>query len=178
MASGERLRLFCALRLPEPVVQALVEWQGRHLQAGRPVPPANLHVTLVFLGHRPAGELPAVARELAVAAAAAAPIRLRARQYRETRSVGMIVLDDAGGAGARLADDLGERLERIGVYRREARPWLPHITVSRFRERPRLRPAVPELGEVMPSDAAVYVSRLRPGGALYEPLEIAVLGGR
>jgi RNA 2',3'-cyclic 3'-phosphodiesterase len=178
VASGERLRLFCALRLPEPVIQALVEWQGHHLQAGRPVPPANLHVTLAFLGHRPAGEVPAVARELAEAAAVASPIRLRARQYRETRSVGMIVLDDAAGAGASLADDLGERLERIGVYQREQRPWLPHITVTRFRERPRLRPPAPDLGDVVPSDAAVYVSRLRPGGALYEPLEIAVLGGR
>ena len=29
----------------------------------------------------------------------------------------------------------------LGVYRREARPWLPHLTVLRFRERPRLRPA-------------------------------------
>jgi 2'-5' RNA ligase len=178
VASDERLRLFCALRLPEPVVEALVEWQGSHLQAGRPVPPANLHVTLAFLGHRPFGELPAVARELAEAAASASPIRLRARQYRETRSVGMIVLDDADAAGARLADDLGGRLERIGVYRREQRPWLPHVTVSRFRDRPRLHPPAPDLGEVMPSDAAVYVSRLRPGGALYEPLEIAVLGGR
>ena len=90
----------------------------------------------------------------------------------------MIVLDDVAGAGARLADTLGQRLERIGVYRREERAWLPHITVARFHERPRLQPPVPDLGEVMPSDAAVYVSRLRPDGALYEPLEIAVLGGR
>ena len=178
MAGGERLRLFCALRLPEPVLGALVAWQARHLSAGRAVPPDNLHVTLAFLGHRPAEELPAVARELAAAAAAAGPIRLQARFYRETRSVAMIVLDDEGGAAARLADDLGERLERIGVYRREDRPWLPHVTVARFRERPQLRPPVPELGKVVPSDAAVYVSRLRPSGALYEPLEIAVLGGR
>lgn len=178
MAGGERLRLFCALRLPDPVLAALVAWQARHLSAGRPVPPGNLHVTLAFLGHRPAEELPAVARELAAAAAGAGPIRLQARRYRETRSVAMIVLDDEGGAATRLADDLGERLEQIGVYRREDRAWLPHITVARFRERPRLRPPVPELGQVMPSDAAVYVSRLRPGGALYEPLERAVLGGR
>jgi RNA 2',3'-cyclic 3'-phosphodiesterase len=178
VAGGERLRLFCALRLPEPVIDALVAWQGRHVPAQRLVPPDNLHVTLAFLGHRPAEELPAVARELAGAAADAGPIRLHAQRYRETRSVAMIVLDDEGGAGARLAHDLGERLERIGVYRREDRAWLPHVTVARFRERPGLRPPVPELGEVMPSDAAVYVSRLRPGGALYEPLEIAVLGGR
>jgi 2'-5' RNA ligase len=178
VAGDERIRLFCALRLPDDVVDRLAVWQARHLQAGRVVPPGNLHVTLAFLGHRLAGEVPAVAHELAAAAAAARPVRLLERRYRETRSVAMIVFDDREGAGAKLAGELGERLERIGAYRREQRPWLPHVTVARFREPPRLRPPLPELGEVSPSDAAVYVSRLRPGGALYEPLEIAVLGGR
>ena len=31
---------------------------------------------------------------------------------------------------------------------RERRPWLPHVTVLRFRERPRLDPPLPELGNV------------------------------
>jgi RNA 2',3'-cyclic 3'-phosphodiesterase len=175
---SDRIRLFCALRLPEAVVAALAAWQARHLPAGRLVPPGNLHVTLAFLGHRPAAEVRAVARELAAAAAGAGPICLRVRRYRETRNVGMIVFDDVEGGGARLADGLGERLARIGAYRPEDRPWLPHVTVARFRERPGLRPPLPELGEVSPSDAAVYVSRLRPGGALYEALETAALGGR
>ncbi len=178
MGGSEQLRLFCALRLPDPVVSALTAWQQAHLRAGRPVPPGNLHVTLAFLGHRPAAEVPAIATELAGAAAAADPILLRPARYRETRSVGMIVLDDVRGAGRRLADELGTRLERIGVYRREDRPWLPHVTVTRFRARPGLNPPLPGIGDVSPSDAAVYVSRLRPSGALYESLEIAVLGGR
>jgi 2'-5' RNA ligase len=93
------------------------------------------------------------------------------------------VLEDVTGAGAALAADLGGRLEGLGVYRREARPWLPHVTVLRFRERPRLQPEPPALGEFAPSDAAVYVSQLRPGGAHYEALETARLettepGGR
>ena len=41
----------------------------------------------------------------------------------------------------RSPGDLQERLERLGVYRREGRPWLPHLTVARWRERPRLRPS-------------------------------------
>jgi RNA 2',3'-cyclic 3'-phosphodiesterase len=175
---SDRIRLFCALRLPEAVVAALAAWQAEHLPAGRLVPAGNLHVTLAFLGPRPAAEVPAIARELAAAAAGAEPVRLRERRYRETRSVAMIVFDDVERAGARLADALGERLERIGAYRREERPWLPHVTVARFRERPGLQPPLPEVGEVSPSDAAVYVSRLRPGGALYEALETAALGGR
>ena len=35
---------------------------------------------------------------------------------------------------------------RLGVYRREGRPWLPHVTVARFRARPGLRLEPPPLG--------------------------------
>ena len=171
----ERLRLFCALQLPGETVEALARWQSRHLSSGRIVPPEHLHVTLAFLGSRPAVDVPAIVRELAAASAAAAPILLRSGRYRETRSVGMVVLDDVGGGATAVAEDLGERLEHLGVYRREARPWLPHVTVLRFRERPRLDPPLPELGEVVPSDAAVYLSRLRPDGAHYEALEHVAL---
>ena len=61
--------------------------------------------------------------------------------YRETRSVGMVVLADEGGRATALADELAGRLEALGVYRPERRPWLAHVTVLRFRDRPRLRPS-------------------------------------
>jgi 2'-5' RNA ligase len=90
----------------------------------------------------------------------------------------MIVLADPDGAGAALADDLGGRLEAIGAYRREQRPWLPHVTVLRFRERPRLRPPLPPDGNVRSVRCALYRSSLGPGGARYDVLESVALGGR
>jgi 2'-5' RNA ligase len=89
----------------------------------------------------------------------------------------MLVFDDQSGEGRRLAERLYDGLERLGVYRREKRPWLPHVTVLRFRSPPKLDPVVPELGTFGPSDAAVYMSRLRPSGAQYEALETVALGG-
>ena len=90
----------------------------------------------------------------------------------------MLVLDDLDGTGAALADDLGARLERLGVYRSEARAWLPHVTVLRFRERPRLRPPTPSLGRVRAVRADLYRSALGPAGARYDVLESVGLGGR
>jgi 2'-5' RNA ligase len=168
----ERLRLFLALRLPDDVVATLAEWQARELQgAGRIVPPEHLHVTLAFLGSRPASELPAITGALGEAAAATRPFELELERYRETRSAGMLVLSDQSGEAGRLAARLHERLEQLGVYRPEGRPWLPHVTVVRYRERPRRHSPVPELGRVAPSDAAAFLSRLHPSGASYTVLE-------
>jgi RNA 2',3'-cyclic 3'-phosphodiesterase len=166
----ERLRLFLALQLPDDVVAELVSWQGRELR-GRIVPPGNLHVTLAFLGARPAAELPAILGVLEQAARESGVPVFEVDGYRETRSVGMLTLRDETGASAELAGGLHEALEELGVYRRESRPWLPHLTVLRFKERPRLQPARPELGQIVTSDAAAYLSRLHPSGARYEVLE-------
>jgi len=173
----ERARLFCALRLPDAAVDVLSGWQAGHMEGGRVVPREHLHLTLAFLGHRPVGELAAITGALREAASAARPIRLLPERYRETRSVGMLVLTDVGDAATSLAKDLFGRLEREGVYERERRAWLPHVTVVRFRRPPRLRPPLPDLGEVMPSDAAVFLSRLRPSGAEYVVVESFALGG-
>jgi 2'-5' RNA ligase len=168
---GDRLRLFLALRLPVGVLDTLEAWQHAKLQGGRIVPRDHLHVTLAFLGARPAAELDTIVEALRHAAARAERPLLSVSRYRETRSVGMLVLDDDGGRATVLADDAQERLERLGVYRREGRPWLPHVTVLRFRDRPRLDPPLPELEPFVPSEAAAYLSRLHPSGARYEVLD-------
>jgi RNA 2',3'-cyclic 3'-phosphodiesterase len=173
-----RVRLFCALQLPDEVLDRVVEWQTS-IPAGdfRIVPRENLHITLAFLGHRPGGEVEAIRAELAAAAADADSIVLSARRYRETRSVGMVVFEDETGAALELAGDLHARLQRLGVYKPERRPWLPHLTVMRFLQRPRLAPEVPPLGAVVPSGAAVFMSRLRPTGAQYVVVHAVGIGG-
>jgi 2'-5' RNA ligase len=107
----------------------------------------------------------------------AEPPRLTAGRYRETRSVGMLVLDDEGGRATALAEDLQGRLEELGVYRRERRTWLPHLTVARFREPRGLAPPLPNRGTyvLIPSDASAYLSRLGRDGAQYEILESIAL---
>jgi RNA 2',3'-cyclic 3'-phosphodiesterase len=177
MNDDERLRLFLALRLPADVLDAIERWQRGQLRNVRVVPREHLHVTLAFLGHRPAGELESVVDALRDAAAGAGEIRLTPSRYRETRSVGMLVLEDDGGRATSLAEDVQERLVCLGAYRRDGQPWLPHLTVARWRERPRLRLEPPPVRTFVPSDAAAYLSRLHPGGARYEVLESVALGG-
>ena len=171
-----RLRLFCGFPVPGDAADVLAAWQSTRfggISRVRIVPRAHLHFTVAFLGSRPAGEVPAVVSALRAAAAQASPPSFTLRGYREARSVAMLVFDGPG----ELAEDVQRRLEALGVYRPERRRWLPHVTVLRFRTPPRLTPGLPELGEVRPSDVALYNSVLRSTGAQYEILESFALGG-
>ena len=162
-------------------MEALAAWQGEAFARAdgvRVLAPDHLHVTLAFLGSRPADERGPIAAALHEAAGVADSPRFVFRRYRETRSVGMLVLDDEEGRGAAIAAALHERLERLGVYEPERRPWLAHVTVVRFRRRPQLAPALPELPPFSPSEAALYHSLLRPTGAQYEVLDTVALGMR
>ncbi|MFN2627505.1 MAG: RNA 2',3'-cyclic phosphodiesterase [Gaiellaceae bacterium] len=172
LSGGDYLRLFCALRLPEDVVAAIAGWQVERLSGGRTVPRENLHVTLAFLGSRPRNELPTILDTLRTVAASAGPLGLEPVHYGETRTAGIVVLADEGGHAGAVARELQERL---GVS--EARPWLPHVTVLRFRTAPRLRLEPPRIGRFTPSDAAAFLSRPSPSGAQYEVLESVALGG-
>ena len=179
VGGDERLRLFLGFRLPDDAAREIAAWQRRELdrEGVRIVPIENLHVTIAFLGSRPAGEVEAIGAALRSADRGVSEPVLTPRRYRETRSVGMLVLDDEDAHATRIAAEAHRGLAELGVYEPERRPWLPHLTVVRFRERPRLEPSIPDLGPVTMSDAAVYMSRLRPTGAQYEVVESVPLGG-
>ena len=179
VGADERLRLFLGFRLPDTAADSVAAWQRAELvlERVRIVPLENLHVTIAFLGSRPARETEAIADALRAAVHGVAEPVLTPARYRETRSVGMLVFEDEEGRATRVAEDAHRRLETLGVYEQERRKWLPHLTVVRFRDRPRLEPPIPDLGPVTMSDAAVYISRLRPTGAQYEVLESVPLGG-
>jgi 2'-5' RNA ligase len=178
---SERLRLFFGLPLPDGDAEAVGRWARDELggMAGvRLLPPGHLHATLAFLGARPAAEVELLRHALHDATAGAARPELVPVGYRETVRVAMLVFDDVDDRATDLQRRLSGLLEQLGVYRAERRPWLPHVTVARFRERPRARPALPSLlRPVSPSEAALYHSVLRPAGAQYEILESVALGG-
>jgi 2'-5' RNA ligase len=181
----ERLRLFCALRLPDEIVGSLVSWQQEALvhENVRVLQRDHLHITMAFLGSRPASEVGAIADAVRGAARVARVPLFRIRGYRETSRVAMLVLreeltpgDPYIGRANELAGDLMLRLERLGVYERERREWMPHVTVARFRVPPKLSLEVPEVAPFSPSGVALYSSVLRSTGSQYEVLESCSLG--
>lgn len=168
VAGRERVRVFVGLPVPPPAASELAAWAAAlGARDARRVRADDLHLTLAFLGQRPVADLDVVAGIVAELARFPAPA-FEPERYRETRSVGMLVLRDEGGRGAAIAEHAQGRLEAEGLYRRERRPWLPHVTVLRFRRREGLRPDLANVRSIAPSDAAAYLSLLHPSGAAYE----------
>jgi RNA 2',3'-cyclic 3'-phosphodiesterase len=170
------LRLFLAFRLTDAVLDGLSDWQHRTLRgtAVRVVGRDHLHVTAVFLGDRPASDVPVIATVMRESMATARRPAFRADRYRETPRVGMIVLreavvgDDAYvGRANELTGALMRRLEEGGLYRREHRGWAPHVTVARFKRPPGLTAAAPDLGVFAPRDLALFESQIGPAGSTY-----------
>ena len=154
----------------------LQTWQRQELEGFEVLPRDHLHVTPAFLGGRPPATSTRSSR-LRETAAAIRPFELEAFRYRETRSVAMLVLADPSGEAGLLAGLLQGRLEALGVYERERRPWLPHVTALRFRSPPQLSPPLPPVGRFAPSEDAAFLARLHPSGARYEVLDAVSLGG-
>jgi RNA 2',3'-cyclic 3'-phosphodiesterase len=184
-AGDERARLFVALELPESARSALAEWREAPLSRVpglRPVRPEDLHVTLCFLGTRPAHEIEEIGVACGVAAgeppvesAFGEPVWLPRRRPH----VLAVSLSDPQGALARLQAVLSEALVGGGWYAPESRPFLAHVTVARVARDARIRAVeLPVLSAdaVQCSRVTLYRSRLSPSGARYDPLTVVELG--
>jgi 2'-5' RNA ligase len=174
-------RLFVALALPGEARAALAAFRDAVDPAvWRPVGDASLHVTLAFLGRRPAADAGVVAGVLAaLPGAVARPVELAVDGVLllPPRRPGVLALglDDASGRLGALQAALVDGLVGAGVHEREARPFLPHVTVARLRAR--VRP--PRRGDPVPAPPALafratsvvlYESVVGRGGAAYTPL--------
>jgi len=198
VTATERVRLFAAADLPVAVRAAIGDWGRAALRDRgdvRLLRDGALHVTLCFLGARPASEVAGIAaacRGVAGLGSGAAPgsgAGSRARSGvelalgevlwlppRRPHALAIGLVDREGRLGEVQAG-LAGGLAGTGVYEPEARPFRPHVTVARRRRRSLARtelPAPPPLAFVVPS-VSLYRSHTGPGGARYEALETVAL---
>jgi 2'-5' RNA ligase len=185
-------RLFTAVELEPEIRDRIADVQSRlakTLDSGRTglrlVRPAQLHLTLVFLGEVEESRVPAVV------AAMSEDLPLAPFDI-EFASVGVFpprgparVLWVGVRRGAAeltgLFDVVSDRLTGVGVPR-ETRPFSPHLTLGRWRDRgAKLRtsalPDVDTVGVQTVSAVTLFHSRLRPQGPDHSVLAHAQLTG-
>jgi 2'-5' RNA ligase len=173
------LRLFVALDLPDPVRDALAALAAAaDPDIWRPLGRDALHVTLAFLGPRPPADVAAI--EALLAGGPAPPRALAEAEVLPPRRGRVLTarIDDPSGALGERQARLSAALAAAGLYTPEKRAFHPHATVARLR--PRARPpraaGLPlEPLAFHPPAVTLYVSRLHPAGARYEPLARAPL---
>ncbi len=184
------LRTFIAVKLADDVPAALGQLSGDLAPSWSPravswVRPENIHLTLRFLGDTAADLMPALGAGLDAVAAAAPPFFLQLDGLgcfpnpRRPRVI-WVGLRDPEGCLALLKEAV-ERMLLPWGWEREERPFRPHLTLGRVRER-----TVPPTGDWMrqPPDRSFEVealhlmeSRLQPAGAKYVTVHSAPLGG-
>jgi len=186
-----RIRTFIGVDVGKSIRDRLIALQGTLGQAGTDVKwvePANLHVTLLFLGEvedRQVAKICAMVAEttanhqsfrLSVEGAGAFPTPRRPR-------ILWAGIGDGADALVALHDDLETPLTKLG-YRREGRRYKPHVTLGRIRStapaddlaRALAQQATWKAGETLVHELHVMSSELTPRGPNYTTLSRARLG--
>jgi len=190
----QRMRIFCAVELPEDVRARIASHIAALRDAAEPSlkisweRPEKLHLTLKFLGEIEAERVEALTRSADRAAAGAGKFTVTLRDAGTFPAHGnprvlWLGLDDNAGRLAGLQARLEDECEHER-FPREARAFRPHITVARIRfpnaaarhvanlHRERnFAPATFDVGEFV-----VMQSQLGAGGSRYTPLSRHELG--
>lgn len=178
------MRLFIALDFPEEVRQALRELMARlrhETRGARWVRPEGMHVTLKFLGETDPKILPDIRRALGeIHSASAVEMHFRGLGFfpNEQRPRVLWCGIAASPNLAEIAAGVESALEPLG-FPREARAFVPHLTLARFPVpggHQKLLRAAEELkeydfGTTRESQMYLYQSVLHPSGAEYTRLE-------
>jgi 2'-5' RNA ligase len=170
---ADKLRLFVALELPDEARHALAAFRDRaDPEVWRPVRDEALHLTLAFLGHRPASEVSFVADVLHGVDPRRVPLVLGAGLLLPPRRA-RVLCAEVGGPVGPLQAAVSDGLVGAGVYEAERRPFRAHATVARLRSGARAPRSIDDSPEPVDFDGGpltLFRSVLGRGGAVYEPL--------
>jgi 2'-5' RNA ligase len=175
--AGKTLRLFVAGEIPGPALSAIVAWQetelGRHQEIRLT---RALHLTFAFLGQLPETRVTVLEEALGKLSYPAVETGVDEVLFLPERGAKRVValrLADPDGALREHQHQVSRALAKAGLYNPEKRPWLPHVTVARFR-----RPGhpfslqnvnIPRFGVVR---TVLYSSLLERAGAVHTPLAV------
>ena len=185
--ASPQIRLFVACELPDEVLNALGQLQDGLERAGaeqlRWVRPEGIHLTLKFLGEVEVALVDDVTASLSACiqpfALRLSASRLGAFGGRRLRVV-WVGLDGQTGELSDLAKTVERALEPLG-FPAERRPFAPHLTLARVRERASAAERerlsgllesyqMPSPTEFSLSRVALIQSILGPGGARYRTI--------
>lgn len=147
-------RLFFALTCSPALKKTISQWRASlSLRVGRPVPAANLHLTLLFLGSVDQAQIAEICTTASKIKVPGKPLTLvldRLEVWRKSKAL-VLTSEDAPPELMRLSYALEQAMLRFGQDQ-EHKEFRPHLTLARDYESP-----VPEGG--MPPDFFLRADR-------------------
>lgn len=185
------MRVFIAIKLPDPIKTALAALQAELRQVSAKVSWTrleNLHLTLKFLGEVEAQRIPEVASACAAAALDAPPFAIGLQGtggFPNLKHPRVLWIGLTGGIVAlrTLHRTLDANLQTLG-FEKEAHAFNPHLTLGRVKSLENISVAtakllayqLPELSFPV-RELVVMQSQLHAAGAIYTPLARCGLHG-
>ena len=191
MGTGQ-IRTFIAIELPGALRQALADQQARLRDLiGRTgdrsirlqwVKPESIHVTLKFLGDVDASLISEMQASLTKAVSSQPRFSVEVRglgAFPDAQAPRVLWVGMSGPGEELVAAQVDQALHALG-FSLESRPFRPHLTVARIKERSHevgralaasgvmTQPA--EVGPLAVSRVSVMQSELKPSGAVYTRL--------
>src|SRR6516162_4021796 len=164
-----RIRCFLATTFPVALTRKIAEEIERQRKAVTArvawVPPANLHVTLRFLGSIDEDLVEGIVLRLKKVAARHAPFEAKATGLGSFTGVLWVGVESDGLV--KLQKDVEAAMVELGFgpENRGERPFHPHITVGRVKQGSVEWKAPLELGAATMGEVVVYESRTHQSGA-------------
>ena len=139
----EKVRTFIAIELPDELKLGLTQLQERLKMGEQPwvkwVDPYSIHLTLKFLGNISANRTGEVTRAIEAAAQGISPFYLEVKElgaFPNLRRVQVVWVGVSGEVDklSQLQRQIESNLARLG-FAPERRPFTPHLTLARLRDR-------------------------------------------
>jgi 2'-5' RNA ligase len=174
------MRLFVGLDLPGEVVRNLEALLERLRPAAKInwSPPANLHITTKFIGQWPEERLGEMKAALAEVGGPPIPMRIHHVGFFPNPHSPRVFWCGIEAPGLQALAEATDRATAALGIAAETRPFSPHLTLARIKDRLNLQPlreaiaALPslEFGSFEARSYFLYQSTLRPSGSVYTKL--------
>jgi RNA 2',3'-cyclic 3'-phosphodiesterase len=192
MAEQEQWRVFCAIDLPQDVREKVLAHSMILRKAVSEahaswIRPDNIHLTLKFLGEIPRSRVESLSEAASIAARGleSFPISVQGSGVFPTHGAPRVLwigIEDLNGKLGELYRRLDEECAKVG-FKKEARPFHPHLTVARVRKPQHARELAAlhkqmefEPEEFTVSEVLVIRSELSSAGSKYSTISRHPLG--
>ncbi len=169
------MRTFLGLELPADIAMQIADWRNRQFHpAGRPIPPANFHITLAYIGEITPGPLErlcqAVDNWLKKDQVSGAYLELDCTGYWPKPGIYWLGPDSWPASLSQLAEKLRHLTTTVGA-RRDRNPFQPHITLFRNCSTAPTAPMIQPAISLPYRHFTLFESRQGKTGVSYHPLQ-------